>query len=157
VLAGTSGDAWCYELHAVEWVRSFLSVDGLSMVCWFRGPDAESVRIALRKSHCGLPSHWIGTVEGLEPDVKANVLVARTFQEPVSIDSVLAREAASAWCLEAHGVRPGGSFFSRDRRRMLCLYEAPDAESVRIAQRLAEMPVDAVWAVRCIEPAARSA
>jgi hypothetical protein len=29
---------------------------------------------------------------------------------------------------------------------MLCLYQAPDAESVRLAQHQANMPVDRVWA-----------
>jgi hypothetical protein len=38
------------------------------------------------------------------------------------------------------------SFFSLDGKRMLCFYDAPDAEAVRIAQREAAMPASAVWA-----------
>jgi len=29
---------------------------------------------------------------------------------------------------------------------MICMYHAPDAESVRLAQRQAGMPIDDVWA-----------
>jgi hypothetical protein len=61
---------------------------------------------------------------------------------------VQAIEDANAHCLEAHRVRFMRTFFSSDRRRMACLYLAPDAESVRIAQRQATMPVDSVVAVQ---------
>jgi hypothetical protein len=44
------------------------------------------------------------------------------------------------------------TFFSADRRRMVCLYQAPDAESVRLAQREAAMPLDAVWAFERLGP-----
>ena len=37
------------------------------------------------------------------------------------------------------------SFFSRDGRRMLCLYEAPDAEAVRIAESQAKVPYECAW------------
>jgi hypothetical protein len=36
-------------------------------------------------------------------------------------------------------------FFSRDGRRMLCLYEAPDAEAVRIAESDAKVPYESAW------------
>jgi hypothetical protein len=35
---------------------------------------------------------------------------------------------------------------------MLCLYQSPDAESVRAAQREAGLPVDRVWAFDRIAP-----
>jgi hypothetical protein len=35
---------------------------------------------------------------------------------------------------------------------MMCLYRAPDAESVRIAQREAGMPVERVRAIRQFRP-----
>ena len=38
-------------------------------------------------------------------------------------------------------------------KRMLCFYEAPDAEAVRIAQREAAMPAEAIWACSTIMPA----
>jgi hypothetical protein len=37
--------------------------------------------------------------------------------------------------------------------RMLCLYEAPDAESVRLANREASLPFDRVWASQIVLPA----
>jgi Nickel responsive protein SCO4226-like len=37
------------------------------------------------------------------------------------------------------------TYFSADRRRMLCVYDAPDAESVRAAQQTIAMPVERVW------------
>jgi hypothetical protein len=73
------------------------------------------------------------------------VVVERTFTEPVRFEDVQALEDRGAWCLDAHRVRFLKTYFSADRRRMICVYEAPDAESVRLAQTKAEMPFDRVW------------
>lgn len=144
--------AWCLDLYSVSWQRSFLSASGQQMVCWFRSIDAESTRNALRKSQADVSNLWVGTVhDGLEP-AAANVLVERRFEAPVTLEEIQAREDAAAWCLHTHRVKFARTFFSLDRKRMLCLYEAPDAESVRAAQREAGMPFEAVWSFRSITP-----
>jgi hypothetical protein len=144
--------AWCMEMYRVQWQSSFLAADGASMVCWFAGPDAESVRAALDKGGLDTRRLWIGSLhEGPEP-ATPNVLVERSFADPVRIEDIQAIENDNAWCLRAHRVTFVRSFFSSDRKRMLCLYQAPDAESVRLAQRDARMPMDAVWAFTRIGP-----
>lgn len=89
------------------------------------------------------------SASGAPPRVQ--VVVERSFPEPVRFEDVQAKEDASAWCLEAHGVRFLRTFFSADRRRMICVYEAPDAESVRLANREAGLPFDAVWTASILE------
>ncbi len=42
------------------------------------------------------------------------------------------------------------SFLSLDRHKMICQYEAPDAETVRQLQRTAEAPFDRVWAANIL-------
>lgn len=74
-----------------------------------------------------------------------HVLVEREFEEPVEVDDIQAIEDRGAWCLEVYKVRFIQTYFSTDRRRMLCLYEAPDAESVRLAQSKAGVPFSRVW------------
>jgi hypothetical protein len=81
-----------------------------------------------------------------------NVLVERSFADPVALADVQALEDANQWCLDVREVRFVRTYFSRDRRRMLCLYQSPDAESVRAAQREAGLPVDRVWAFDRIAP-----
>jgi hypothetical protein len=147
----------CLARHHCDWNDSLLSADRRELVCHFSAPDAESVRIALRQvgSHC--TAAWSGTVHDA-PDFtdddldRANVLVARRFGEPVDIETIQALEDAGQGCLDLHRVRFVRTYFSRDRKRMICLYEAPDAESVRIAQREAQMPVDRVWSFRRLAP-----
>jgi hypothetical protein len=73
------------------------------------------------------------------------VMVERSFSESVDVEALQAQEDAGLWCLEAHGVRFLRTYVSSDRTRLLCLYEAPDAESVRIAQRTIGMPFDRIW------------
>ena len=148
----------CLELHRVEWLGSLLSIDGRCKVCRFRAADAESVRFALRAVGVeDMSCLWPGTLHerpGLTAAERAaaNVLVRRRFAAPVALEEIQAREDAGAWCLEARQVKFVRTFFARDRRRMICLYHAPDAESVRQAQRQADMPVEDVWAFRPVEP-----
>lgn len=144
--------AWCYALHKVTWRASFLAQDGRTMVCWFAAPDLESTRNALRQSGSDASRLWIGTVHMATDPVVPNVLVERTFDQPLAFEDVQSNERAASWRLPLHRVRFAQSFFSADRTRELCLYQAPDAESVRLAQREAAMPMDDVWAFERIDP-----
>ena len=150
----------CFAMHRIGWQVSLLSTDGQRSVCQFRCPDEESLRIAVRQAGAKADSIWSGTVH-VAPNVvpaeqqAANVVVTRRFEEPVTLESVQAIEDAGAWCLDAHNVRFMRTFFSRDRKRMICLYCAPDAESVRLAQRQAGMPVDLVWSFNRLGPETR--
>jgi Nickel responsive protein SCO4226-like len=147
----------CLATHRCDWHGSLLSADGANLFCHFTAPDAESVRLALHESGSPRGSVWPGTVHDA-PDftdealAQANVLVGRRFDEPAVLTEVQAIEDAGAGCLQTHRVRFVRTYFSRDRRRMMCLYLAPDAESVRIAQREAGMPVESVWAIHQFRP-----
>jgi hypothetical protein len=143
----------CVGIHRVEWQLSMMSLDGSKLFCRFVAPDAESVRLALNKAGADTRDAWAGTVHDAPgvPEVEhqqANVLVRRRFSEPVVLDDLQAIEDRGAWCLELRNVKFLRTFFSIDRRRMVCLYRAPDAESVRQAQLQAGMPLEDVWAFR---------
>jgi len=147
----------CFEMHRVEWQFSLLSRDGHKMVCRFRAPDMESARIAMRQSEIDAHTLWRGSVHdkpGLTPQELsgANVLVERRFDSPVTLQEIQDMEDASIWCLETRHVSFVRTFFSADQMRMICLYHAPDSESVRLAQRMAGMPFDDAWAFQLITP-----
>jgi len=80
------------------------------------------------------------------------VLVERRFAEPVSFEEIQALETAGAWCLQSYNVRFLQTLFSRDQKRMLCLYEAPDAEAVRLAESQAKVPYDRAWTCQRLKP-----
>ncbi len=152
-----AGERPCLQRHRVDWQRSFLAPDGRRLLCWFSGPDAESVRLAMRGAGVDTDGLWAGIVHDApeltdELRAGANVAVVRSFAEPVTLEEIQAIEDAGAWCLETHRVKFARTFFALDRERMICFYQAPDAESVRLAQRQAGMPVDAVWAFALVEP-----
>lgn len=144
--------AGCFAIHRVGWNCSYLSGNGAAMLCWFSGPDTESARIALRQVGAHIDRIWPGTIHEAPVAAVPNVAVERSFDRPVALEDIQAIEDAGSLCLETHRVRFARTFFSRDRRRMISLYEAPDAEAVRQAQRDAGMPLDRVWAFRQIGP-----
>jgi hypothetical protein len=73
------------------------------------------------------------------------VVVEREFDEPKVFAEFQAVEDANAWCLETNQVTFQRSYFSLDRKRMLCIYEGPDAESVRRAQDQAGLPYTRIY------------
>ena len=75
------------------------------------------------------------------------VLVERSFAEPVAFEDFRGRGAS---CLELYRARFLRAYFSGDRLRMICLFEAPDAESVRVAQEKSGLPFEAAWTARVV-------
>ncbi|MEH6584571.1 MAG: DUF4242 domain-containing protein [Halioglobus sp.] len=152
ILGLVAASEGCFSIYEVQWLESFLSEDGLSMVCHFGAADSETVRTAIRQSGNQIGATWPGEVHEVTSELAMNVVVERTFEEPVSLPDIQAIEDAGSWCLENHQVTFIRTFFSNDHKRMICLYHAPDAESVRQAQRQAKMPVDRVWACHHLQP-----
>jgi hypothetical protein len=76
----------------------------------------------------------------------ARVVMEQTFEEPLS-DEEQARFAKRLdECLEMRNGAWARSYLATDRRRMICEFEAPDAESVRQALRSSGLSFDRVWA-----------
>lgn len=141
----------CLGIHRVQWCGSALSLDGAQLVCHFRSADAESVRLALRRAGESAGCVWTGEIHdapGVTPAdlAEANVMVTRRFDAPADVAALRAAEQAGG--LAAQRVHFLRCHVSIDRRRMVCLYRAPDAASVRLAQREAGLPVEQVFAVR---------
>lgn len=147
-----SGLEDCRTIYRAEWQESLMSDDGHLLTCCFHAPDAESIRQMSREDASNNKRVWPGSFHDTEREGQANVVVERSFDEPVTLENLQAIEDAAAWCLELHKVTFLRTYFSNDHKRMLCLYQAPDAESVRLAQQQAGMPFDRVWACRNYTP-----
>lgn len=74
------------------------------------------------------------------------VVLEREFPEPLTPEDVR-KMAASMQCLELYRVKPVCSYLMPDGKRMLCVFEAPDAEALRSVGRSNSFPPDCiVWA-----------
>jgi Nickel responsive protein SCO4226-like len=75
----------------------------------------------------------------------AHIVLEQSFSEPVS-DATYSQFAQRLDpCLDLRRGTWVRSYFSADRTRIICEFEAPDAESVRDALRIANVPFDRVW------------
>lgn len=135
----------CLSLYRITWQESLLAADGQSLICHFQAPDTESVRMLVYGDGSQSMAAWPGEIHDSGQPGEPNVVVERRFPSPVSFAEIQSLEAAAAWCLEQRQVLFLRSLFASDRKRMICLYQAPDAESVRLAQRQAGLPVERVW------------
>jgi hypothetical protein len=156
-MQAAAANAGCMGVHRVQWLGSLLSSDGMDMFCHFRGLDAESVRIAMHQAGAR-PGHvWACSFRDAPgmtaADLAAvNVLVAHVADEPDAFGGCEWHGDLPVGCFGIHQVRLVRSYVSADRRRTVSLYQAPDAESVRLAHRAAGLPADKVWLVRHYAP-----
>jgi hypothetical protein len=74
------------------------------------------------------------------------IIVERSFDTPLTQEDLDAVEARMAPCLDLYNVRWIRSYWSTDRRRMICEYDAADVASVRNVQREAAAKFDRAWA-----------
>ena len=142
--------ASCMEKYRVRHRTSLLSFDGTWLVCTFVAPDVEAIRAVYRSLGENADRLWPAAVHhppnaGSPLAHDRVIVVDRSFDTPVSFEEIQALEDRGAWCLSQHHVRFLRSYFATDRKRMTCVYTAPDAESVRRAQEQAGMPMERVW------------
>ncbi len=81
----------------------------------------------------------------------AIIVVERTVQEPVDLARLPAVKDNQG-CLDLYEVRHLKGYLSSDRLRMVCLFEAPDAEAVRVVNRQVGMPYERIWTATIHEP-----
>jgi hypothetical protein len=78
-------------------------------------------------------------------------IVERSFDPPMTKEELSATEARMAPCLELYDVTWLRSYWSTDRKRMICEYEARDTEAVRNVQREAGAKFERVWTTDLLE------
>jgi len=76
----------------------------------------------------------------------ATILAEFDFDAPTSADVLGGAVRSAAHCFTLHRVTWQDSRLTRNGRRLLARFDAPDAESVRIAMHRAGLRPGAVWA-----------
>ena len=76
----------------------------------------------------------------------ARVMVEQVFSEPLTDERYGAFAKQLDPCIELRQGAWRRSSLSKDRLRVVCEFEAPDAESVREAYRLSGVPFERIWA-----------
>ena len=81
----------------------------------------------------------------------SRIIVERNFDTPQSDTDMAAVADRERPCLGIYNVQWKRSLLSTDRRRMVCEYEAADAETVRKVQREAQAAFDRIWVADVVE------
>lgn len=83
----------------------------------------------------------------------ATVVVEVNWPEPLTMEELFDEDTETMRCLGERGGRWIRSLVSLDRKRTVCVFEAPDAESVREAYRRGGVENFVIWAADTVEPA----
>ena len=77
-------------------------------------------------------------------------LIERNFAQALEVTKEGAEQVRQI--NDEEGVKWLFSFLSPDKRKTYCLYEAPNAEAIRVAARRADIPADVVIEVSELRP-----
>ena len=77
-------------------------------------------------------------------------LIERNFAEALEVTKEGAEQVRQI--NDQEGIKWLFSFLSPDKRKTYCLYEAPNAEAIRVAARRANIPADVVIEVSELRP-----
>jgi len=77
-------------------------------------------------------------------------LIERNFAEALEVTKEGAEQVRQI--NDQEGIRWLFSFLSPDKRKTYCLYEAPNAEAIRIAARRLSIPADVIIEVSELRP-----
>lgn len=143
------------RLNNVTALRHLLSSDGRRLIGLFDAMDAEAVRLAMRADNVGRPQNiWAATsyvsqeIAGMRPPTgrsRSLVVVERSYAVPIPFEQVLPSKEILRLCFELRGVSHVATYVAQDQMRIICIVEAPDAETVRVANRHAGIVFDVAW------------
>jgi hypothetical protein len=147
----------CMAERQVIWHYSLLSSDRTRMICIFDAPDAESVRESYKKGGGGFKHIWTGELifpEGVQPPQNESMLKIFEGTFPGGFTQAEWDEANHHVlpCYAEHGVEWVQSYVSRDRTRVVCELNSPDAEIIRTTHRKFDIPCDRIWSAIVIKP-----
>jgi hypothetical protein len=75
----------------------------------------------------------------------ATLVLEQNFEAPVTDEYLNDAAKRVDGCLQAHGARWMRSYLSLDRKRLICEFEAADAEQIRDSYRSAGVSFDHCW------------
>lgn len=75
----------------------------------------------------------------------STVVMERIYAEPRSPEQIDTMNQAIAPCLEVNGVTHLQTLASTDRKRFVCIFEAPDAQTVRRAIESSGVLFERIW------------
>jgi hypothetical protein len=144
----------CFSLHRVDWKLSFVALDGSEMLCWYRAPDAESARSALRQAGSDMGGVWAGYPDpslspSLEKGLEEVTVLVEQAHTPGSVDTA-ASNVDNAIRQNSLGlicrIRP------TDEHRYIWLLAAAEAHDVDQAMRTAGAGFARATPVRLFKP-----
>lgn len=81
------------------------------------------------------------------------VVVERELEEPLDLELLREKRDTLVACMRAHDVSLQQSFVAPDGKRMICVYQAPDAESVKLALRSGGvLSFETAWKAMVLRP-----
>lgn len=147
----------CLAARDAHWQYSLLATDRCRMICIFEAPDVAAVQDAYRKAEVPFSRLWPAekwTPEGILPQRREAVLKVfeGTYPGGFTDDDWHNASRQVLPCYATEGVEWIHSYVSRDRTRVVCELNAPDAEIIREAHRRFNIPFDRVWSADILKP-----
>jgi hypothetical protein len=147
----------CLAARDAHWQYSLLATDRTRMLCIYDAPDLSAVQDSYRKTNVEFSRMWVADHRTpIENPPLRNESILKVFEStyPEGFTDSQWDEASRQLlpCYTLEGIEWVQTYISRDRTRMACELNAPDAEVIREAHRRFNLPFDRVWAAMVLKP-----
>ena len=149
---------WATDSLDLQRLCTYASPDRRRTACVYAGRhdvDVDALADAAGAESVWEAASWCATI-GHEStavdDDRCIVVLQRYFPNGTSAQRLKEGAAKGGFCFEAHLVQPIESYIRLDGKVSMCLFAAPDAESVRNAVRILEIPVVRAWTATPVRP-----
>lgn len=143
----------CQRIFRVNWLESFLASDGRRLYCHFEAPDTEAVRQVMHSIRSDYKAIWpCVRLNSADTDSTINVLVERHIPEGTDPITVAELESRQAYSHPQWGLRYVRALHDIEGKRMLSLYEAPNARFVEQCHGDGGIAFESIWSCRHLVP-----
>jgi hypothetical protein len=136
--------------RSVRALAGYVSRDQRASVCLYEAPSAEAVQLAHSALELPFERVWAAqAVRFADRDTAGpnlhTVVTTRTPPIPPTAGLMRTVTLLGRGCLRTHRTTPLISYLALKGSRTVCIFEAPDTESVRVANRRMWLPIEDAW------------
>jgi hypothetical protein len=147
----------CFVARGVDWLRSFVAINGTRSICEMEAPYAEIVRDACRQDGLTYDQIWRAEVcfeQGLSTlPSNASLVIAEVINDAsLTLDRWRVVQEQIHPYLQAHDIQPIHTLISRDGRNAVSTFATASIDTVQQAYDNLGVCITLIWRSRLVLP-----
>lgn len=152
----------CFQVRGTQWLRTYLSEDGMRSMCEYEAPFAQMVRDAFRETRMTFDRIWKANIEMIYAAPVHASAMPSLFLKPIiaeidipqisSLDTWVAMKQIMQTRLERQGIQQLWTIASTDGRQEIWGFDASCPNAIDLIHQAIDLPLKNVWRSQLLMP-----